>query len=178
MLTAELISRQKSFPWRTKHSETLVLAEAQNGHAINADHERCQGGLDAGHVRGGVYDACLQGGSVSDFEQRIDVVNIDLPKPEDLYLCRVQGTDIDGRLTRAKQEMVVISIQLIPGILDHILTHIIGRRIAAFIIGLLRLLPDCQCGLDTQANVPVPYGSWRARSSCKKAISHLERQLS
>lgn len=137
------------FPWRTKHGTAFVLAETQNGHAIDTEHERRQGGLDAGHVAGGVYDACLQGGSVCDFEQRIDVVDIDLPEPEDLDLFRVQGKDIDGCLTRAKQEMVVILIQFIQGVLDHSLTHIIGRGIAAIIVGLLRLFPDCQCGLDT-----------------------------
>ena len=91
MLTAEPIPRQKTVPWRTKHGMTFVLAETQNRHAIDTEHERRQGGLDAGHVASGVYDACLQGGSVCDFEQRIDVVNIDLPEPEDLDLFRVQG---------------------------------------------------------------------------------------
>jgi hypothetical protein len=132
LLTAELIPRQKTLPWRTKHGTAFVLAETQNGHAIDTEHERSQGGLDAGQVAGGVYDACLQGGSVGDFEQRIDVVEIDLPEPEDLDLFRVQGEDIDGCLTRAKQEMGVILIQFIPGVLEHSLTHIIWRGIACY----------------------------------------------
>lgn len=108
-----------------------------------------------------------------DFEQRIDVVDIDLPEPEDLDLFRMQGKDIDGCLRGAKQEMVVIWIQVIPGVLNS-LTHIIGRGIAAIIVGISRLFPDCQCGLDAQANVPVPFDSWRARSSWKKINGHLE----
>lgn len=142
MLTARLIPREKTFPWRTKHGTAFVLAETQNGHAIDTEHERRQGGLDGGHVAGGVYDACLQGGSVCNFEQRIDIVDIDLPEPENLDLFRMQGKDIDGCLTRAKQEMVVILIQLIPRVLDHSLAQIIGRGIAAIIVGISRLFPN------------------------------------
>lgn len=71
------------FPWRAKHGTAFALDETQNGHAIDTEHERRQGGLDACHVAGSVYDASLQGGSVGDFEQRIDVVEVDLPEPED-----------------------------------------------------------------------------------------------
>ena len=175
MLTAELIPSQKTFPWRTQHVTAFVLAETQNGDAIDTKHERRQGGLDAGYVADGVYDAYLQGGSVCDFEQRIDVVDIDLPEPKDLDLFRVQGRDINGCLTRAKQERVVIVIQFIPGLLDHSLTHIIGRGIAAIILGISKLFSNCQYGLHTQANVPVPFDSWRARCSWKKVIGHRER---
>lgn len=76
------------------------------------------------------------------FEQRIDIVDIDLPEPENLDLFRMQGKDIDGCLTRAKQEMVVILIQLIPRVLDHSLAQIIGRGIAAIIVGISRLFPN------------------------------------
>ena len=84
-----------------------------------------------------------------DFEQRIDVVEVDLPEPKDLDLFWLQGREIDGCLTRAKQEVVVTLIQLIPGLLDHSLTYIIGRGIAAIIVGISGLLPHCQWSLKT-----------------------------
>ena len=99
MLTTELILPQKTFPWRIKNGKTFVLAETQNGDAVDTEHERRQGGLDAGHVAGGFYNACLQGGSVCDFEEGIDVLEIYMPQTEDLYLSWVQCRDIDGCLT-------------------------------------------------------------------------------
>ena len=84
-----------------------------------------------------------------DFEQRIDVVDIDLPQPKDLDLFRVQSKDINTCLTRAKQEMVIVLIQFIERVLDNSPTHIIGRGITAIIVGIPRLFPDCQRGLDT-----------------------------
>lgn len=99
MLTTELVLRQETFPWRFKNCKAFVLAEAQKGDAVDTEHERRQGGLDAGHAAGGFYDACLQSGSVCDFKKRIDVVDIDLPEPEDLGLYWVQSRNIYGCLT-------------------------------------------------------------------------------
>lgn len=96
------------------------------------------------------------------FEQRIDVIDIDLPQPEDLDLFRVQGKDIDGCFTRAKQEIFVVLIQFIPGVLDRRLTHILGRGVAAIIVRILRLFHDCQYRLDTYAHATVPFDSWCA----------------
>lgn len=78
------------------------------------------------------------------FEQRIDVVEVNLPEPEDLDLFRVQSREINGCLMRAKQKVVVTLRQFIPSLLDHSLTHIIGRGIADIIFGISGLLPHCQ----------------------------------
>lgn len=74
-----------------------------------------------------------------DFEQRVDIFDIDLPEPEDLDLFRVQGKDLDGCLTRTEEQMVVTLIKLLEGVLDHSLIHFIGRGIAAIIVGIWRL---------------------------------------
>ena len=75
-----------------------------------------------------------------DFEQRIDVVKVDLPEPEDLDLFWVQGEEIGRCLTRTKQQGVVILIHLIPALLEHSLTYFIPRGIAAIVIRISGLL--------------------------------------
>lgn len=57
---------------------------------------------------------------MSDFEQRIDIVEIDLPKPEDLDMVRVESRDVGPLIARAKQEMAVVTIQFDPGLLDPV----------------------------------------------------------
>jgi hypothetical protein len=44
---------------------------------------------------------------VGDLEQRIDIVKIDLPEPENLRLFRMRGMDVDVCPQGAEQEIVV-----------------------------------------------------------------------
>jgi hypothetical protein len=117
----------------------LVLIETPYSHTVDTEHEGGQGRFDGCHIGGSVYDASLQGGSVCDLEQRVDIVEIGLPELEDLDLFWVKGRDIEGCLTRAKQEVVVVLVHLLPGFVDDNLTYTIRRGFAA-IVGILRLL--------------------------------------
>lgn len=79
-----------------------------------------------------------------DFEQRIDIVEVNLPEPEDLNLFRVQGREIDGCVTRAEQKDVTL-MPVIPMLLqvDHSFAHAIGRRITAIVVGISGLFRLC-----------------------------------
>lgn len=76
---------------RSKERKTLLVGEAQNRDTINAENKGLQGRTDAFQIADGNDDAWLQGRCVGDLEQRVDVLEVNLPEPEDLHLFRVQG---------------------------------------------------------------------------------------
>ena len=47
-----------------------------------------------GDITGSVNQLCLQSRSVCDFEQRIDVVKVDLPESEYLNVLRVESRKV------------------------------------------------------------------------------------
>ena len=110
-----------------------------------------------------------------DFEQRIDVVDIDLPEPEDLDLFRVQSKDINGGLTRAEQEVVVILIPFTPCVLDHRLTQINVRVIAAIIVEISRLFSVVSAAWTQQQTYLCSLIHGVPPIPGKKVIGHLAR---
>lgn len=77
---------------------TFVLGDAQDRDTVDAEYKSFQRGTGVGHVAGGVNDAWLESGCVCDLEQRVDVLQIDLPKFEYLYLCRVRHRQFDWKV--------------------------------------------------------------------------------
>ena len=71
---------------------------------------------------------------MSDFEQRIDIIEINLPKPEDLNLFWMKGRDVGPLIARAEQEMAVIPIQFVPSLFDPAWDYHIVIRVTAFLI--------------------------------------------
>ena len=63
-----------------------------------------------------------------DFEQWVDVVQVDLPELEDLGMFRMQGREIDICLARAKEEEVVVLMEMIPRLFDRTIMHISVRE--------------------------------------------------
>jgi len=74
---------------------TLVLVKAKDGHTVDAEHERGQGRLRGRQIGGSFYDSTLKGRRMRDLEQRVDIVEVDLPQPEDVDWTGMQSRKID-----------------------------------------------------------------------------------
>lgn len=72
---------------------------------------------------------------MSNLEQRIDIVQVNLPEPEDLNWLWVKSQKLKICVMRTEKEVVVISKDLIPDLLDPGLAHIVVR-------GLPHGMPD------------------------------------
>lgn len=75
-----------------------MIAETQNGHCVDTEHERLQVWGDARGITSRFDDTCLQARCVRDFEQRVNIFKIDLPESEDMDWLRVQSRRVDSRL--------------------------------------------------------------------------------
>lgn len=82
---------------------TFVLGDTQHGDTVDAEYKSFQRGTGVGHVACGVDDAWLESGCVRDLEQRVDVLQIDLPKFEYLYLFRVRRRQVDFSRTASSR---------------------------------------------------------------------------
>lgn len=91
MLASKLISGKDIFLGRPKHGLAVFSGQAQNGGAVDTEHQGLQVRVDVDDIRGGLDDACLQAVDVRDFEQWIDIVYVDLPKSKDLDWFGVQS---------------------------------------------------------------------------------------
>jgi hypothetical protein len=78
------------------------LVEAEDRHTVYGEHESFQGRIDASHVTGGIDNAWLQSRSMSNFQQRIDVLQVYLPELEDLALAWMQSREVDIRVARTE----------------------------------------------------------------------------
>lgn len=95
-------------PGRSKERTTLLVGKAQHGDTIYAEDKGFQRRTDAFEIADGIDDACLQGRHVGNLEQWVDVLEVNLPEPEDVDLLWVQGGYTDFCLCCSKQEVVVI----------------------------------------------------------------------
>lgn len=91
LLTCEMITCLQIPPGRSKERMTLLSGEAQQGDTIYAEDKGRQGRTDAFQIADSIDDAWLQGRCVGNLEQWVDVLEVNLPEPEDLDLFWVQG---------------------------------------------------------------------------------------
>jgi hypothetical protein len=67
-----------------KSRQAGFFVDAEYGHRVYAEHERFHSWVDISDVANGFDYASLYGRSVYNSEQRIDIVQKQLPKTEDL----------------------------------------------------------------------------------------------
>jgi hypothetical protein len=138
-----------------KQGIAFVVYETQNSDAIYAEHECLHGWTDVCDITSGVDDECLQCRGMRDFEKRVDVIQVNLPESEDLNLTWMQSREVNDCFPRAKQEVVVALVQLVPHLFDHGLTHafvretfiainMVGFVFGVIILGVLGLIQTCQ----------------------------------
>lgn len=53
---------------------------------------------------------------MSDLEQRVDIVQVDLPELKRLDGRRMQRRDADGCLSKAKEVVIIILVMVVPGL--------------------------------------------------------------
>ncbi len=65
---------------------------------------------------------------MGNFQQRIDIFEVDLPEPENLSLPGMQGREINVGPRRTKEKVIVVFtlVHVIPCFLDHSSTHTIA----------------------------------------------------
>lgn len=91
-----MILGQKVVFRRPKDGLAFASTETKGGHTVYAEHERLQGRADTRHVAGGFDDASLETGNVGDLEQWINILQIYLPKPEDMDGLGMTRGEVDG----------------------------------------------------------------------------------
>lgn len=64
---------------RAKHGLAVILSQALSGDTVDAEHQSLHTREDLRGITYGFYKASLERGSVSDFQKRIDVVQVYLP---------------------------------------------------------------------------------------------------
>lgn len=89
-----------------------------------------------------------------DLENRVDVVQVSLPKPEDLDRVGVQSREVDVGLTRAKQKMVIILKDFIPRPLEYNFAYSTIRGITVLIVWVSEL---CQLSVELGVNARWSY---------------------
>ena len=67
---------------------------------------------------------------MGDFQKGVNIIQIDLPKPEYLKRIGLQGGKVDSSSGRTKKKMVIIFDELVPSLLDRGFADIIIRRVA------------------------------------------------
>ena len=73
-----------------------------------------------------------------DLEEGIDIVQIELPQPENLYGIWMEGGKADSSSTRAEEEVVIVSNGIVPCCLNRSFTYFVVRGVAV-IAGLSKL---------------------------------------
>lgn len=169
MLTTESISCQEVLLGRPEGGATLVRVETGDGDAVDAEHERLQGRINVADIGSGRKDARLKRDAVGDFEERINILKINLPQFEDMDGVWVEGGQVDDCIRRAEEKVVSMLKAALQCILDVEFANIIAGTVAD-VVAISNLKGSCMSSVGTSTICDVttlPFGSWHAKSSCK-----------
>lgn len=120
-----MVLLEKNAPSRAKEFNTIFICQTYYGHAVDAKHERFKVWFNVRYVVRRFYDAALETGSMYDLQERIDVFNKKMTKPEDLYGIWMQRGEISWLLPCAKKKLIIFVVYQIPCIFNRVITHII-----------------------------------------------------
>ena len=130
LLAPELESSQQVILRSCKDRPTLFFRQADDRDAVDGEHKRSEGGVDVRQSANGVNDARLECWGMRDFEERVDIVEINLPELEDLGRWRMQGCEVQARQWRAEDEILFAVVGVLPRFLDHALAHLSHVEVA------------------------------------------------
>lgn len=85
-----MILLEKNASCCAKEINTIFTCQTHYGHAVDAKHESFEVWFNVGQIACRFYDAALDAGSMYDLQERIDIFNIEVAKPEDLNSIWVQ----------------------------------------------------------------------------------------
>lgn len=88
-MTSVLIPFEKFCFWLPKHGAACLIVDTYDSNAVYAEHQCLKLTADACHIDSRVEDTCLESWRMCNLEQRIDIVRVNLPQPEDLNVCGV-----------------------------------------------------------------------------------------
>lgn len=74
-----MVPAQQNGSILTKHGLDLVLGQRGNGGEVDGEHQSLEGPRNLGRVGAGADNVGLQGRGVGDFEERVDIADVDLP---------------------------------------------------------------------------------------------------
>ncbi len=103
------------------------MAKAKDCNAINAEHQCFQGRADIGNISSSINDTCLKCWCMYDFEQRVYVLEVDLPELEYMSLIWMQGCKVNIGIARTEEEVFIAKEDFVPYTFHLHMTQEIGR---------------------------------------------------
>ena len=90
LLACELIALHEEVTPESKYLKGFFVCQAEKADTVYGEHERFQRGINVADIGSCLDKPCLQCRGMGDFQERVDIVEVDLPKFEDLRLLRME----------------------------------------------------------------------------------------